>query len=73
MYMYFSPHRESSFKGRNLYLIDFCIHFKIEEQLIYNVSGIQQNDSVIYTSILFQNFSILSYYLVLNILPQAIQ
>ena len=71
--MYFLPHRVSSFKGRNLYLIDFCILFKIEEQLIYNVSGIQQNDSVIYTSILLQNFPILRYCLVLNILPQAIQ
>ena len=46
----------------------------MEMQLIYNivfVSGVHQNDSVIY--IYFRLFSIIGYYNVLNIVPCVIQ
>ena len=47
----------------------------MEMQLIYNivfVSGVHQNDSVIYIYI-FRLFSIIGYYNVLNIVPCVIQ
>ena len=48
------------------------ILFFIKVYLIYSVSGIQQNDSVIYTYILFQILFHYSYYKILNIVPCAV-
>ena len=48
----------------------WLIFFLIEVLLIYNVSGVQQSDSVIYIYIFF---FIMVYYRILNIVPYAIQ
>ena len=49
-----------------------CLFF-IEVQLIYNVSGMQQSDSVYIFIFFFRVFSITVYYKTLGIVPCAIQ
>ena len=60
----------------------FWTFLKIEVQLIYSVSGVQQNDSILYIGVhiymciyifFFRFFSIIGYYKVQNMVPCAIQ
>ena len=64
----------------HVWIIFSFLNIFIEVQLIYNVSGVQQSDSVfkIYIHIhtymfFFRFFSIIDHYKILNIVPCAIQ
>ena len=56
------------------FVLVFCLFVLLKYSwfIVPLVSGIQYNDSNIYMCILFQIFSIMGYYKILNIVPCAI-